>query len=319
MGRALRALPLLLLLSGCYAYRSTAGHLSLLWHQRPIAETIKDPSTAPGRREKLKLTVDARAFAVEKLALSPSRDYKDWTPIDGAVTWLVYACSTTSLTPVKFFGYPYKGHFRRDQAEREAAAWTKKGYDAAVVPASAYNTPLPVADPLPSSVLDYAPGDLAELLFHEFLHGTVNTRDQAFNEALASWVGERGARIYLTDRYGDISPELSDWEVGNARAETVGTLYAELGKLLEEHYAAGRPDREKIFDWARAQAAKSGLVLPKTLNNAVVASYRTYRGEPALFAALHLRNGEDWKKTIAVLKTLDRKRPWPALQAATKQ
>lgn len=316
MGRALRLLPLFSLLAGCYAYRSTAGHLSLLWNRRPIAETIKDTSTAPGRREKLKLVVDARRYAVAKLALSPSRDYKDWTPVEGAVTWLVYACSTTSLTPETFFGYPYKGHFRREQAEREAAAWTKKGFDAAVLPASAYNTPLPISDPLPSAVLDHPPGDLAELLFHEFLHGTVNTRDQAFNEALASWVGERGARQYLRERYGDVSPELSDWEVGNARAKTRGTLFAELGKLLEEHYAAGRPDREKIFDWARAQAAESGLELGKTLNNAVVASYRTYRGDPALFEALHLRYGEDWKKTIAVLKTLDRKRPWPALQAA---
>lgn len=302
-----RALGLVLILAGCsplYAYRSTAGHLSLLWHRRPITETIKDPSTAPGRREKLKLTVDARRYAVEKLALSPSRDYKDWTPVDGAVTWLVYACSTTSLTPKTFFGYPYKGHFRREQADREAAGWTKRGFDAAVVPAAAYNTPLPISDPLPSSVLDYAPGDLSELLIHELLHGTVNTRDQAFNEAMASWVGERGARQYLRERYGDASPELGDWEFGNARAETRATLYAELGRLLEEHYAAGRPDREKIFDWARAQAAKSGIELPKTLNNAVVAAHRTYRGDPEQFDVLFEKSGRNWAHFISMLKTL---------------
>lgn len=322
ISRAVRLLPLLLLFAGCsplYAYRSAAGHARLLWNRRPISKTISDPSTAPGRREKLKLTVDARRFAVERLALSPSRDYRDWTPVDGAVTWLVYACSTNSLTPVTFLGYPYKGHFRRVRAEREAAAWTKKGFDAAVMPAAAYNTPLPISDPLPSSVLDYAPGDLAELLIHEFTHGTVNTRDQAFNEAMASWVGERGARAYLTERYGEASPELSDWEFGGARAGTLATLYEELGKLLEEHYQAGRPDRQKLFDWARAEAAKTGLVLPKTLNNADVAAHRTYRGDPALFDALHERNGGDWKKTIAALRALDRKAPWPALRAAASR
>lgn len=297
ISRALKALPLLLLLSGCYAYRSTAGHLSLLWNRRPIAETIKDPSTAPGRREKLKLVVDARRYAVEKLALSPSRDYKDWTPVDGAVTWLVYACSTASLTPVKFFGYPYKGHFRREQAEREAAAWTKKGFDAAVVPAAAYNTPLPIADPLPSSVLDYAPGDLAELLIHEFAHGTIG-----HEESTAQWIGERGAEAFLIERFGDASPEFMDWKSGNARSSTAGTLYAELGKLLTEHYAAGRPDREKIFDWARAAAAKSGVELPKTLNNAVVASRLTYRGDPAALDALFEKSGRRWPEFIAALK-----------------
>lgn len=317
MGRAVRLLPLLLL-SGCYAYRSAAGHLGLLWRQRSIEKTIADPATVPGRREHLKLVLDARRFAVERVSLSPSRDYRDWTPVDGAVTWLVYACSTTSLTPVSFFGFPYKGHFRREWAEKEAATWEKKGFDAAVVPVSAYNTPLPLSDPLPSSVLGYAPGDLAELIIHEFTHGTVNTRDQSFNEAMASWVGERGVKEYLVERFGDASPESADWEYGRARSETLATLYEELGKLLEAHYTKGGPGREKVFDWARAEAAKTGLELPEKLNNAVVASHRTYRGEPALFDALHASNGGDWKKTVASLKALDRRSPWAALRAAAR-
>jgi predicted aminopeptidase len=318
---SLKALPLLLLAATCacsplYAYRSAAGHFGLLWRERSIAKTIADPATAPVRRERLKLVVDSRRFAVERLSLSPSRDYQDWTPVDGAVTWLVYACSTTSLTPVSFLGFPYKGHFRREWAEREAAAWTKKGFDSTVVPASAYNTPLPIADPLPSAVLDYGPGDLAELLIHEFTHGTVNTKDQTFNEAMASWVGERGAKLYLTERFGDASPELAQWSVDQARGETRATLYNELGKLLEEHYKSGGGDRETLFAWARAEAAKTGLVLPKTLNNAVVASHRVYRGEPALFDALFAKCGGDWKKMIAALRALDRRAPWPALRAA---
>lgn len=315
MGRTLsRALGLVLLaaLGGCsplYAYRSAAGHLGLLWRQRSIEATIADPATAPGRREHLKLVLDARRFAVEQVALSPSRDYKDWTPVDGAVTWLVYACPRDSLTPRSFFGYPYKGHFRREQAEREAAAWEKKGFDATVVPASAYNTPLPMSDPLPSSVLLYAPGDLAELIIHEFTHGTVNTRDQSFNEAMASWVGERGAREYLTGRFGDGSPELLEWREDREESERRGALFSALAAKLEACYAAGCREREAIF-------AASGI--PGALNNAVVASHRTYRGEPALFDALHAKGGGDWRKTVASLKALDRRSPWDALRAASR-
>lgn len=298
MGRAL-GLVLLAVLGACsplYAYRSAAGHLSLLWHERSIAATIKDPSTAPGRREKLKLVLDARRFAVEKLALSPSRDFAQWTPVDGAVTWLVYACSTTSLKPVTFLGFPYKGHFRRDLAEREAADWTAKGFDAAVVPAAAYNTPLPMADPLPSSVLDYGYGDLAELLIHEFAHGTLGNE-----ESTAQWIGEHGAEAFLIARYGEASPELSEWKTDNARAETRGVLYDELAKLLTETYKTGG-DREKVFAWARAEAAKTGVELPKTLNNAVIAARLTYRGDPAKLDKLFEDSGRDWPRFIAALK-----------------
>lgn len=301
MGRAVKALPLLLLLAaGCsplYAYRSVKGHAGLLWRERSIAKTIADPATAPGRREKLKLVLEVRRYAVERLALSPSRDYQDWTPVDGAVTWLVYACSTTSLKPITFLGFPYKGHFKRAQAEREAAAWTRKGYDAAVVPAAAYNTPLPLADPLPSSVLDYAPGDLAELLIHEFAHGTLGSEESA-----PQWIGERGADKFLIERFGEAAPERTEWKASAAREETLSVLYDELAKLLEESYAAGRGDREKLFDWARAEAAKTGLKLPATLNNAVVAAHRVYRGDPAKLDALFEECGRDWPRFIAALK-----------------
>jgi predicted aminopeptidase len=321
VGRTLsRALGLVLLaaLGACsplYGYRSAAGHLSLLRHERSIERTIQDPSTAPGRRERLKVVLDARRFAVERMALASSRDFASWTPVDGAVTWLVYACSTTSLTPVSFLGFPYKGHFKREWAEREAAAWTRKGYDSTVVPAAAYNTPLPIADPLPSAILDYGPGDIAELIIHEFTHGTVNTKDQTFNEAMASWVGERGADLFLTLRFGEVSPERAEWKSDTAKAETRAALYDELAKLLEENYKAGRGDREQIFAWARAEASKVGVELPPTLNNAVVAAHQVYRGEPALFDALFVKNGSDWKKTIVALKSLDRRDPWKDLRA----
>ncbi len=287
MGRALRLLPLLFL-SGCYAYRSTAGHLSLLWHERSIAETIKDPSTAPGRREKLKLVLGARRFAVEKLALAPSRDFAAWTPVDGAVTWLVYACSTTSLKPITFLGFPYKGHFRRDIAEKEAAEWTRKGFDSTVVPAAAYNTPLPIADPLPSAVLDYGPGDLAELLIHEFAHGTLGNE-----ESTAQWIGEHGAEYFVRDRFGEASPEMEEWSSDLVASEKRAALFTALAAKLEACYAEKCGEREKLF-------AQSGI--PGKLNNAVVAAHRVYRGDPAKLDKLFEDSGRDWPKFIAALK-----------------
>lgn len=300
MGRSVRVVPLLVALAAAcsplYAYRSAAGHARLLWNKRSVAATIADPATSPGRRESLKLVLDARRYAVEKLALSPSRDFASWTPVDGAVTWLVYACSTASLKPVTFLGYPYKGHFRKELADREAAAWSRRGFDSIVVPAAAYNTPLPVADPLPSSVLDYGWGELVELLFHEFAHGTLGREESA-----AQWIGKKGAEQYLFERFGETSPEYADWKTGERRAETAAVLYDELAKLLEEAYAEGRP-REPLFAWARAEAAKTGVRLPEPLNNAAVAAHRVYRGDPTGYDHLFEENGRSWPKFIAALK-----------------
>lgn len=327
-----KVLPLLLLAaatacSPAYIYRSAAGHAGLLWRRRSIQKTIDDLSVSPDRRERLKLVLAARRFAVERLALASSRDYSTWTPVEGsALTGLVYACSKTSLTARPFHfpfigAYPYKGHFRKDLAEREAAALEKTGLDAAVMPAAAYNTPLPVSDPLPSTVLDYSPGDLAELLIHEYAHGTVYFKSHSdFDEALASWIGACGADLFLIERFGANSPERLERERDIARAETRAVLYEELGKLLEALYASAVPDAEKLeqreefFAWARSAAQKSGVAVPATLNNAVVAAHRVYRGEPALFETLFEGSGRDWARFIAALKTLDRKDPWAALR-----
>jgi predicted aminopeptidase len=292
MGRSVRIVPLLAVLAcGCsplYAYRSTAGHLSLLWHKRSIAKTIADPATSPGRREKLKIALDVRLFAVSRLALSKSRDFASWTPVDGAVTWLVYACSTTSLKPITFLGYPYKGHFRRDLAEKEAATWTRKGFDAAIVPASAYNTPLPFADPLPSAVLEYGAGDLAELLIHEFAHGTLGGEESA-----AQWIGERGAEAFMTERFAAGSSEFAAWKDGRDASEKRAALFAALAAKLEACYAVKCGDRETLF-------AESGLT--GTLNNAAVAAHHVYRGDPKKLDALFEASGRRWPEFIAALR-----------------
>lgn len=63
----------------------------------------------------------------------------------------------------------------------------------------------------------------------------------------------------------------------------------------------------------------AGLVRPgEPLDNAVVVSYSTYRGEPALFDALWEKHGRDWRKTLAALKALDKRDPWTALRAASR-
>lgn len=297
-----------------------------------MAKTVADPSTPPDLKRKLELVLAAREFAFTALSLKRSDAYTTWTPVKGpALTWLVSASRRTRLEPYEFSfpligSFPYKGHFRRDLAESEAASLEKKGWDATVSGASAYKTPLPVSDPLPTTVLDYRDGDLVETLIHELTHGTVYFRSRTdFDEAVATWAGARGAEAFFAARGAEGAAALKDWREGRSAAEKRDALYGELKARLEALYGGPGTDAEKLdkraaeFDWARAQAKARGLApLKEPLNNAVVLAHALYSPDLAPFDALFEKNGRDWKKTVAALKGLDRRDPFGALRAAAR-
>jgi len=314
---ALLCLALLGACSPLYVARSTSGHAGLLWRRRSISRTIADPKTSPALKKKLEAVAAMRSYAFDKLALKRSHDYEAWTPVKGSVlTWLVSASERLNLRSYEFRfpfagAFPYKGHFRRDLAEREAARLEEKGYDATVSGAAAYNTPLPVSDPLPSSLLSYGEGSLAETLIHELAHGTVYFKDRTeFDEAVATWIGLRGARSYLHDRYGDDSPEMKEWDEELAERKRADDLFLELKEKLKALYDGPADPTEKmekrqaLFAWARRQAAERGVPLREPLNNAVVLAHALYAPDLAPFDAIFVKNDRDWPKTIAAFKAM---------------
>jgi predicted aminopeptidase len=328
-----KVFPLLVLsLCACspaYVARSAAGHAGLLWRRRSIEKTVADPATPPELRRKLRLALDVRRFAFERLALTRSRVYETWTPVPGeAVTWLVEASARTRLErhPFRFpfvGEFPYKGYFRRDLAKAEAAELEKQGLDAAVFGASAYRTPFIISDPLPETLLRDSDGGLAETLIHELTHGTVYFKNQSdFDEAVAVWAGARGAELFLTERYGADSPEMAEWKEDKERGEKYDAFYAELRARLQAVYEGPGSDADKlerrkpVFDWARAEAKARGLEAPATLNNAVVLAHDLYAPDPAPFESLYAEMGRDWPKTIAALRALDPRDPFGSLRRA---
>jgi predicted aminopeptidase len=337
LSRSSRALPLLAfaLLSACspvYVARSAAGHAGLLWRRRSIDKSIADPSTPPELKRKLELVVAVRRFAFETLALKRSHDFETWTPVKGDVlTWLVSASPRARLEPYQFYfplvgSFPYKGHFRRDLAVAEAASLEKKGYDATISGSSAYHTGLWIADPLPTTVLAYDEGGLAETLIHELTHGTVFFKNKTdFDEALAVWLGERGAAAFLVARDGPDSKTLKSWRADAVEGEKREILYGELRARLAVLYDGPGTEADKlakrgaIFDWARAEAKARGLApLREPLNNAVVLAHGLYAPDFAPFDALFEKCGRDWPRMIAALKALDRRDPFGSLGRAAR-
>ncbi|MCX5794127.1 MAG: aminopeptidase [Elusimicrobia bacterium] len=328
--------PLVLLLAvalcGCspvYVTKAAAGHASLLWHSRSMAAALRDPATPEDLKAGLKLALEVREFAFQRMGLKPSRDFSTYTPVHGAVTYVVSACPRTSLEAYQwwfpFVGkVPYKGYFRKDDALREMKSFEDNGFDARVGGVAAYKTPLWFTDPLPSNVLDYPPGDLAELLIHELTHGTVWFKDRVdFDEAAATFVGQEGAADFLTLRFGADSAQLREYRAGLARGREFAVAMDELYQRLGALYRGPATDQEKlarreeIFAWGRKRLEEMGQPLSEPLNNAAVLAHRLYNYDLSGFRALHERCGRDWKKTVAALKALDRSDPLGALTKLT--
>ncbi len=324
----MRPLPLALAaaLSACspvYVIKAAAGHTSLLLHRKSIEKTVGDPKTPPDVKSKLELVLDARRFAFDTLKLRRSSDYSTWTPVQGDVlTWLVEAAAELALEPYSFKfpligSFPYKGYFKKADAQAEAKGLEGRGYDVTIQGAAAYKTPLWISDPLPSSVLSYPPGELAGLLIHELTHGTVFFKSQTeFNETLAEFVGQTGSQQFLSKRFGKDSKELADYRKSlddDQRASAVfDGLYRELDAIYKSSATAQAKlaAREPVFARGLGELNRAGFDYKK-VNNAVVLAHRVYHDEAdraALQAAFDALGG-DWARFIAFAKTLDSKDP----------
>lgn len=326
MSRALRLAAVAAALCGCspvYVYKAAAGHTKLLLHRRGIEKSLRDPRTPAELRPGLALTLEARAFAFDRLQLSRSRAYTTWSPVKGeALTWLVSASSRTALASYVFRfplvgSFPYKGYFAKADALAEKERLEREGWDAAVSGAAAYKTPLWISDPLPSPVLSYPPGELAALIIHELTHGTVFFKDRVeFNETLAEFVGQAGAREFLAKRYGEASRELADYRSALERQKNVSAAFDEIYGRLDALYKSSATleaklaAREPVFAWGLARLKDAGADYGR-LNNAVVLAHRVYHDEgdrAALQDALGRFQG-DWGAFLKMLRGLDPKDP----------
>ncbi|MDD5629314.1 MAG: aminopeptidase [Elusimicrobia bacterium] len=334
MARSLRALGLLTMACFCacspvYVTKAAAGHASLLWRSRGMEKALRDPAVSDQLKDQLKLALEIRAFAFARIGLKETSDFSTYTPVRGAVTYIVSACPRTSLEAYRwwfpFLGkVPYKGYFGKEDALREMKCMEDEGFDARVGGAAAYKTPLWFTDPLPSSVLDYQPGDLCELLIHELTHGTVWFKDQVdFDEAAATFVGRQGAEDFLTQRFGADSAQLKEYRAGLARQNESAAVMDELYQQLDALYRGDQTQEQKlalrqgIFARGEERLQAMGQPLGEPLNNATVLALRLYRCDLSAFRALHQDCGHDWKKTMAALKALDRRDPFAALAKLT--
>ena len=198
-----------------------------------------------------------------KSVLNPSQNYTAYVDIGrGPVSWNLIVCPTDRLAPLECWypivgSVPYRGYFDRATAESVRDEYLAEGLRHVLAPRGAR-----IARwggfPIRWSVRCCAipKGDLADLIIHELTHATVWVKgDVAFNEGLASFVGEAGALMWL-QRGADAQ---AVQQMLDERADRVvfRNFMQAIAARLTALYRSNAPDkstlRQRIFDDARTE------------------------------------------------------------------
>ncbi len=197
-----------------YGLVQAKGQLRIVWGATPVAELLNSPEVADSTKHKLKLIRKAKEFAITELGLEPTDNYSSMYDQKGEpLMWVVTACEPFRLE-AKEWSFPivgkfsYKGFFQEDMARAMYAELEGQGLDVGLRNPGGWSTLGWFDDPILSNMLLRSDGDLSELIIHELTHGTLFVKDSiAFNENLASFIGEEGAKRFLEREYGNNSAE----------------------------------------------------------------------------------------------------------------
>ena len=328
------------LFSGCYAVRQGTIMLGYLNRAVPLESLPVDDTRVGGaetseaekNRRFVERVQDIRRFASDELGLKMSKNYTRYVQLDRDYLAAVVSASAADSFARHEWKFPivgrmpYKGFFNIEDARKEGAKLEKKGLDVWIRRVDAFSTLGWFSDPLYSYMRNYSPDRLAELIIHESMHATVFIKGQAqFNEELAEFVGDEGARLYMETRFGLDSKEylatIDPGEDNKRYVDFIRELIAELQVL----YESGKNREEKIREkegiikaaQERFDAEYENIfsnenyrgfsTLP--VNNAYLELFRLYYSQDAWIAGLYERSGKDLPAFIAAAKSMSKKGP----------
>lgn len=199
---------------------SQAYHqIDIIYKAKPVKDLWKDPSTSDSLKLKLRLIESIRIFAKKKLGLNDTKNYTTFYDQRGKpVLWNLYACKPFSFEE-KIWGFPligsfpYKGFFNYELLEKEKMALEKEGYETWVSEVAGWSTLGWFKDPILSSMLEDSEGEIANTIIHELTHATIFIPDSTEqNENIATFIGDKGAELFLTQKYGTESILLKNYK-----------------------------------------------------------------------------------------------------------
>ena len=199
--------------NACYVARSTWFQAELLLSREPIDDIRATGELNDQQLDKLDLIADVKAYG-EELGLSATANYDriawEWE----RTIWNLSASDPLSFESKTWWfpvvgTVPYLGFFRRQDATKWLNRLSEQGLDVYLRTAGAYSTLGYFEDPILPGMLEWEDDALANTVLHEMVHATVWIRGSvAFNESLASFVGDEASMDYLIERHGVDSEEV---------------------------------------------------------------------------------------------------------------
>ncbi|MBL9113620.1 MAG: aminopeptidase [Verrucomicrobiaceae bacterium] len=301
--RALVAICLFGALASCgtvkYYTQAVSGQMEIWRKSHPIDQVLKKSDTKPKLRQRLELVQQLRDFATNHLHLPGGDTYHHYADLGrDYVVWVVYAAPEFDIE-AKGWWYPivgnlkYRGFFSEKDAKTLAAKLKAEDYDVLVGGVEAYSTLGWFDDPVLNTFLRREEADLAELLFHELTHIRLFIPgDTEFNEALATAVGQEGARRWLRSQkkmsdlteYDDaLKKDAEIIHMLTAKRPELQKLYEANRKLpVEQQRGAKKAAMEAIKnDYLRIRAGWAGdsrydKMFKVPMNNARLCTLSTY-------------------------------------------
>jgi predicted aminopeptidase len=263
-------------------------------------------------------------FAEDVVALHPCRSYQGYFATERkGLTFVVTACERTRFEPYHWW-FPivgtveYRSYWDEDAALAAAAKLEASGYDTWISPSRAYSSLGILRDPVATTMLhDGLPG-LVEVLVHELSHARLFVPGQtAWNEALASFVGEASAERYFEEqRFAGGSLQRRARRLGQRRQAFDALIQSAYAKL-EQLYTSDVPtqlklqQREVMFSELTAALRELYPDEPQRdlrVNNARLVHFQRYSANGPLLAELWDKSGRNfrrfWLLAEAYAKTL---------------
>jgi predicted aminopeptidase len=312
------------LLQACSLGDLAGGQLALINGQVQLDRAIEREQD-PERRRLLQEVPAIRSFAEQCVGLWAGKSYTGYYATERrGLTFVVTASERLRLEPYSWW-FPvagkveYRSYWDEEDAIAEASELEAKGYDTWISASRAYSTLGIFRDPVITTMLRDGLSALVEVLVHELSHAKLYVPGHTdWNEALASFVGERGAERYFEAPKFASTPYPAEMKLRAERRARFDVLIAEATSELENLYGSTKSrefklqERERVF--TRLSAALQEMS-PKDdpaewrMNNARLVHYRRYSASNALLVQMWQQSGHDfrrfWLLAEAYSKTLD--------------
>lgn len=326
---------------GRYLLRAAWEEARILARRRPIEALVRDSATAPELRQRLRLVLDARAYAADSLGLEAGESFTTYSRLDRDTLVLVLSAAYRDRLEAYRWWFPvvgrlpYKGYFDPAAALRARDDFQARGFDTYLRPASAFSTLGWFNDPLLSTTVRADTTWLANTVIHELSHNTLFVKGNAeFSESFASFIGARGAEAFFRSRGAPGAAErvARDW----ANDQLLGRFWERTAAALDSAYAAWPADSARRVEardtvYARARRLLVDSVAPLMpgarpewfrtvqLDNAALLARRVYARRLDLFDSVWVRHGRDVRATIGAVRdaVLGAGEPFDAIRRIT--